>query len=130
MNKPLMIDFTGYNCANCRKTEDYIWSDEGIKNRLNNDVVLVELFADDDAELPDNEKKKVLFYGKERTLETVGDKWKYFEFQHYNAVQQPLYVIVDHNGKTLAGPRGYESGIEDYAKWMDEGIKKFKEQKK
>jgi thiol:disulfide interchange protein len=126
VNKPLMIDFTGHNCANCRKTEDYIWSDEKVVSILKNDVVLVSLYADEDTELPANEMKKVQWYGRERTLETVGEKWKYFEFQRYNAIAQPLYIIVDHNEKTLAGPRGYESGVDAYIDWMNSGISKFK----
>jgi len=126
VNKPLMIDFTGHNCANCRKTEDNIWSDEAVKSMLANDVVVVSLYCDEDTELPVSERKKVFFYGSEREIETVGMKWKYFQNERYKSVQQPLYVIVDHNEKILASPRSYKSGIEDYKAWLNLGVSNFK----
>jgi thiol:disulfide interchange protein DsbD len=127
--KPLMVDFTGHACANCRKTEDYIWPDPEVSKRLKNDVVLVSLYVDDKRSLPPAEHQKVFWYGQERTITTIGDKFKYMEETLYKQSTQPLYVLLDNNEKLLTTPRGYKSGIPDYIQWMDLGISKFKESK-
>jgi thiol:disulfide interchange protein DsbD len=127
--KPLMVDFTGHACANCRKTEDYIWPDPEVTKRLQNDVVLVSLYVDDKRSLDPKDFKKVFWYGQEREITTIGDKFKYMEETLYKQSTQPLYVILDHNEQLLSSPRGYKSGIPEYIKWMDEGINKFKSAK-
>jgi thiol:disulfide interchange protein DsbD len=124
--KPLMIDFTGHACANCRKTEDYIWPDAEVLKRLNNNVVLVSLYVDDKRELDPKEYQKVFWYGQEREITTIGDKFKYMEETLYKQSSQPLYVLVDHSEQLLNSPRGYKSGIQEYVRWMDEGINEFK----
>lgn len=126
VGKPLMIDFTGFQCANCRKTEDFIWPDAGVTQRLNNDVVLVSLFVDDKAELDPKDYMKVFWFGQEREITTIGDKFKYMEETLYKQSTQPLYVLIDHNEQLLNNPRGYKSGIPEYINWMDEGINEFK----
>jgi thiol:disulfide interchange protein DsbD len=125
-NKPLMVDFTGHACANCRKTEDYIWPNENIGKRLTNDVVLVSLFVDDKRQLNEKDFIKVFWYGQERVITTIGDKFKYLEEVKYNQSTQPLYVLLDSNEQLLNKPRGYKSGIEEYLLWLDEGIANFK----
>lgn len=127
--KPLMIDFTGHACANCRKTEDYIWPDPEVLKRLNNDLVLVSLYVDDKRELDQKDYQKVFWYGQERTITTIGDKFKYMEEVLYQQSSQPLYVLVDHSEKTLNTPRGYKSGIPEYIQWLDEGLTEFKKRK-
>lgn len=124
--KPLMIDFTGHACANCRKTEDYIWSDPEVLKRLNKDVVLVSLYVDDKRALDPKDYLKVFWYGKEREIKDIGDKFKYMEETLYKQSTQPLYVLIDMNEKILNIPRGYKSGSDDYVKWLDEGIMEFK----
>jgi thiol:disulfide interchange protein DsbD len=124
--KPLMVDFTGHACANCRKTEDYVWPDAEVTKRLNNDVVLVSLYVDDKRELDPKDYMKVQWYGKEREITDIGDKFKYMEEMLYGQSTQPLYVLLDHNEKLLAPVRGYNPGIPEYIKWMDEGIARFK----
>jgi thiol:disulfide interchange protein len=124
--KPLMVDFTGHACANCRKTEDYIWPDPEVTKRLKNNVVLVSLYVDDKRALDPKEYQKVFWYGQEREITTIGDKFKYMEETLYKQSTQPLYVLLDHNEKLLSAPRGYKSGIPAYIQWMDEGISKFK----
>ena len=125
IGKPLMVDFTGHACANCRKTEDYVWPDSEVTKRLNNDVVLVSLYVDDKRALDPKNYMKVNWYGKEREITDIGDKFKYMEETIYKQSTQPLYVILDHNEKPLNEPRGYNPSIQEYIKWMDKGISKF-----
>jgi thiol:disulfide interchange protein DsbD len=124
--KPLMVDFTGHACANCRKTEDYVWPDPEVTKRLNNEVVLVSLYVDDKRELDPKDYMTVQWYGKERQITDIGDKFKYLEETLYGQSTQPLYVLLDHDEKLLNPVRGYDPSIPDYIKWLDEGINKFK----
>lgn len=124
--KPLMIDFTGHACANCRKTEDYVWPDAEIVKRLNNDVVLVSLYVDDKRSLEPKDYMKVQWYGKDREITDIGDKYKYLEETKYGQSTQPLYVLLDQNEQPLNSVRGYDPDISAYIKWLDEGISEFK----
>ncbi len=126
VGKPLLIDFTGHACANCRKTEDYVWPDPEVIKRLNNDVVLVSLYVDDKRALDPKDVVTVNWYGKERELTDIGDKFKYMEESIYKQSTQPLYILVDGNEKQLNQMRGYNSSIEEYIKWLDEGIRNYK----
>jgi thiol:disulfide interchange protein len=126
VGKPLLIDFTGHACANCRKTEDYVWPDPEVTKRLNNDVVLVSLYVDDKRELDPKDYMTVEWYGKQRVIKDIGDKFKYMEEKSYGQSSQPLYVMVDANGKTINTIRGYDPSIEGYIKWLDEGVKNYK----
>jgi len=126
VGKPLMVDFTGHACANCRKTEDFIWPDDGVSTILTNDVVLVSLYVDDKRELNPNDFMNVFWYGQEREITTIGDKFKYMEETLYKQSTQPLYVLLDHNEQTLNAPRGYKSGIPEYINWLNEGVNEFK----
>ncbi|MCW3105238.1 MAG: Cytochrome c-type biosis protein DsbD, protein-disulfide reductase [Bacteroidetes bacterium] len=124
--KPLMVDFTGHACANCRKTEDKIWPDPEVLKRLNNNVVLVSLYVDDKRELDPKDYQKVFWYGQEREITTIGDKFKYMEETLYKQSSQPLYVLLDHSEQLLNSPRGYKSETPGYLQWLDEGINEFK----
>lgn len=126
VGKPLLIDFTGHACANCRKTEDYVWPDQEVTKRLNNDVVLVSLYVDDKRELAPNEFMTVHWYGKERQITDIGDKFKYMEEKVYGQSTQPLYVLVDGNEKVLAPIRGYNPSIPEYVTWLQKGIDNYK----
>jgi thiol:disulfide interchange protein DsbD len=126
LNRPLMVDFTGHACANCRKTEDYVWPDPEVKRILNEEVVLVSLYVDDKRELPPSQHQKVNWHGKERIIKDIGDKFKYMEETIFGQSTQPLYVILDHNGNRLTEPRGYDPDIQAYIRWLKEGIAKFK----
>lgn len=130
VGKPLMVDFTGHACANCRKTEDYVWPDAAVTKRLNNEVVLVSLYVDDKRALDPKDYMTVVWFGKEREITDIGDKFKYMEEMLYGQSSQPLYVLLDHNEKVLNKVRGYDPNIEDYINWLDEGISKFKEKNK
>jgi thiol:disulfide interchange protein DsbD len=129
VGKPLMVDFTGHACANCRKTEDNIWPDTEVSKRLNNSVVLVSLYVDDKRELDPKDFMKVKWYGEEREITDIGDKFKYLEETIYAQSTQPLYVLLDHNEKLLNPVRGYNASTPEYIKWLDEGINKFKSSK-
>ncbi len=130
VGKPLMVDFTGHACANCRKTEDYVWPDAEVTKRLNNEVVLVSLYVDDKRALDPKDFMTVVWFGKEREITDIGDKFKYMEEMLYGQSSQPLYVLLDHNEKVLNKVRGYDPNIEDYINWLDEGITKFKDKSK
>jgi thiol:disulfide interchange protein DsbD len=126
VGKPLLIDFTGHACANCRKTEDYVWPDAEVKNRLNNNVVLVSLYVDDKRELDPKDFMKVQWYGKEREITDIGDKFKYMEEKIYGQSTQPLYVLVDGNEIVLNPIRSYNPSISEYITWLDEGVANYK----
>lgn len=126
VGKPLLIDFTGHACANCRKTEDYVWPDPEVTKRLNNDVVLVSLYVDDKRELDPKDYMTVQWYGKERQITDIGDKFKYMQEKIYGQSTQPLYVLVDGNEQVLAPIRGYNPSIPEYITWLQNGISKYK----
>ncbi|MEP6932156.1 MAG: cytochrome c biogenesis protein CcdA [Flavobacterium sp.] len=125
VKKPIMLDFTGYACVNCRKMENNVWSDERILPILKNDVVLISLYVDDKRELPKNEQFKTAS-GDE--IITVGDKWTDFMISKYKTNTQPLYVITDLEGKNLhtSKPTISYVGVEEYLQWLKEGIANFK----
>lgn len=129
VHKPLMIDFTGHACANCRKTEDNVWPDADVAKRLNNEVVLVSLYVDDKRALDPKDHMTVQWYGKERQITDIGDKFKYMEETLYGQSTQPLYVMVDNNEKLLNNVRGYNPDIKAYIEWIDEGVNTFKTNK-
>lgn len=129
VGKPLMVDFTGHACANCRKTEDYVWPDAEVTKRLNTNVVLVSLYVDDKRQLDPKEYMKVQWYGKEREITDIGDKFKYMEETRYAQSTQPLYVLLDHNEKPLNALRGYDPSISAYIQWLDEGVNAFEKSK-
>jgi thiol:disulfide interchange protein len=124
--KPLLVDYTGHGCANCRKTEDYVWSDPELIKRLNNEVVLVSLYVDDKRALDPKDYMTVQWYGEEREITDIGDKFKYMEETLYGQSTQPLYVLLDHNEKKLVEVRSYNPSIPEYIQWMDRGIDAFK----
>ncbi|MNQ24793.1 Thiol:disulfide interchange protein DsbD precursor [compost metagenome] len=126
VNKPIMLDFTGYACVNCRKMENNVWSDERIFSILNNQIVLISLYVDDKRELPKSEHYISKITGAE--IETVGDKWTEFMISKYKTNTQPLYVLTDLEGNNLNQTKPTISyvGIEEYESWLKEGISKFK----
>ena len=124
VNKPLMIDFTGHSCANCRKTENTVWSNDKIKPMLKNDVVIVSLYCDDRELLPESEwKYSDVLKGK---IKTIGNKWSAYQIETYGQISQPLYIIQDHDGKDLTKAIGYTPNIDQYAKFMKGGLDNFK----
>ncbi|WP_224491070.1 thioredoxin family protein [Robertkochia flava] len=123
VNKPVLIDFTGHACVNCRKMEDNVWSDPNVLEVLNNDIVLVSLYVDDKRELPDGEENISKKTG--RKFRNIGQKWSEFQELRYNANAQPFYVLIDHNEENLTEPSAYNPNVEEYYNWLQEGIGKF-----
>lgn len=124
VNKPVMIDFTGHACVNCRKMETVVWSDPRILNRIRQDYILVQLYVDDKTELPENEKFKSAYSGKEIT--TIGNKWSDFQASVFEANSQPYYVLLDLNEKPLIDPQGAEYDVEIFKDFLDKGLNEFR----
>lgn len=123
-NKPIMIDFTGFSCVNCRKMEENVWSDPAILNIINNDYILVSLYVDDKTELPEGQQYTSQATGSK--IETYGDKWSDMETSLYKSNTQPLYVLVDARGNILTPQRGYTPDIGQYKEFLEAGVANFK----
>jgi thiol:disulfide interchange protein DsbD len=126
VNKPVLLDFTGWACVNCRKMETLVWTDPQIDSKLRNDVVLISLYVDDKRSLPDGEKKTKTLGDKTYNIKTIGSKWSYFQASKFNINSQPYYVLLDTSGNTLSISEGYSPNINTYNKFLDEGIQKFR----
>ncbi|MBL4745423.1 MAG: thioredoxin family protein [Flavobacteriaceae bacterium] len=124
VNKPALVDFTGHACVNCRKMEDYVWSQEKVLSVLNNDIVLISLYVDDKRKLPKDEQYISEHTGKK--IRTIGNKWSEFQTINYKANAQPYYVLVDGNAKQLNAPSAYNTDVDSYYQWLMEGINNFK----
>ena len=122
--KPVMIDFTGYGCVNCRKMELSVWTDPKVSKLLNDDYVLITLYVDEKEKLP--EPIKVIENGKERTLRTVGDKWSYLQRLKFGANTQPFYVLIDNEGMPLNKSYSYDEDVDKYVEFLEAGLKNYK----
>ena len=122
--KPVMLDFTGYGCVNCRKMELAVWTDEKVSDLIENDYVLITLFVDDKTPLP--EHVKVMDNGKERTLRTVGDKWSYLQRVKFGANAQPFYVLIDNDGNPLNKSYSFDEDVDKYVDFLETGLKNYK----
>lgn len=123
VNKPLLLDFTGKTCVNCRKMEDNVWSIGEIKDMLVNDYVLVSLYVDLRKDLPEDQVYISEETGKK--IRNVGQKWADFQLTRYQIQGQPYYVLLDSNEEVLNAPRGFDLDVDDYKTWLDEGLKNF-----
>lgn len=129
--KPVMIDFTGHACVNCRKMEQSVWSDPEIKKMLAQDVVVISLYVDERTKLPESEQKEVTYPdGRTKKLRTVGNKWAYKQIVEYGANSQPLYIVQDYNGNDLTKTANYQDHKEVpvFKAWLKGGIDSFKKQ--
>ncbi len=122
--KPVMIDFTGYGCVNCRKMELAVWTDPKVSQILNDDYVLITLYVDEKTKLP--EPIKIMENGTERTLRTVGDKWSYLQRSKFGANAQPFYVLIDNEGKPLNTSYSYDEDIDKYIEFLQTGLENYK----
>nr|WP_297307240.1 thioredoxin family protein [uncultured Flavobacterium sp.] len=122
-NKPVLLDFTGHACVNCRKMEEHVWSETDVLAKLQNDVVLISLYVDDKEYLPENEQYVSKTTGK--SIKTIGNKWSDFQIERYQANAQPYYIILDNEGNNLNKPVGYTPDKEEYLNWLTEGISKY-----
>lgn len=120
--KPILIDFTGHTCVNCRKMEENVWIESEVQERLKNDYVLISLYVDDRRELPEEEQFRT---ESGKLINTIGEKWSHFQTEKFKANSQPYYVLLDHNGELLAKPRGYDPDVEEYILFLDQGVEVF-----
>ncbi len=126
VGKPILLDFTGWGCVNCRKMEEQVWSDPKVLEILRNDVVLISLYVDERAKLPKEEQYVSELTGDE--VRTVGKKWSEFQREHYKSNSQPQYVLINHESMSpLNGTTAYDPDIQLYVDWLEEGISKFEQ---
>ena len=126
-NKPVMIDFTGFGCVNCRKMEASVWINPKVSDMINNDYVLISLYVDD--KTPLTAPVKIIENGKERTLRTVGDKWSYLQRVKFGANAQPFYVLLDNEGRPLNKSYAYNEDIDKYIQFLQTGLDNYKKEK-
>ena len=123
-NKPVLIDFTGYGCVNCREMEAAVWYDPRVKNIIDNEYVLISLYVDDKEKLP--EVLEIEEYGKTRKLRTIGDKWSYLQRSKFGANAQPFYVLLDNNGQPIAPSYAYDKNVDKYIDFLKKGLEEYK----
>lgn len=126
--KPVMIDFTGHACVNCRKMEADVWSTRQVLDIIGNGYVLIQLYVDDKTELAENEKYVSKFSGK--NIKTIGNKWSDFQASKYNANSQPFYVLLDNEGNMLVKPQGANYNADQFAAFLNSGIEAYKKASK
>ena len=121
--KPVLVDFTGFGCVNCRKMEASVWTDPSVADKLTKDYVLISLYVDDKTPLP--QPMEVTFNGEKRTLRTVGDKWSYLQASKFGANAQPFYVAIDNEGKPLAAAFSFKEDISAYLDFLNTGLANY-----
>ena len=128
VGKPVMIDFSGYGCVNCRKMEASVWIDPNVKHMLEEDYVLITLMVDEKAPL--KEPIEIMENGgKGQAPDTVGDKWSYFQRMKFGANAQPFYVLLDHQGKPLAPSYAFNEDVSAYLNFLKSGLSEFDKRK-
>lgn len=129
VNKPLIVDFTGHNCVNCRRMEQSVWGEPGVIEILRDSVVIASLHVDERIDLPEEEQKEVTFpNGRKKFLKTFGDKWTFKQVSEYKVTAQPYYIFQNSKGEDLDnGPADYQNhrGVEDFKKWLQEGMEDY-----
>ena len=127
IGKPVMLDFTGWACVNCRKMEEQVWSDNEVKRMLTEDVVLISLYVDERTKLPKEQQYETTIAGKKKKVRTVGDQWMVLQAERYKTNSQPYYVVIDHDENQL----GVAANYQDYGKvdlfknWLQDGLNAF-----
>ncbi len=123
--KPVLLDFTGYGCVNCRKMEAAVWTDSRVQEIINGDYVLISLYVDE--KTPLQKPEVVVENGEERKLRTIGDKWSYLQRYKFGANAQPFYVLVDNEGTPLNKSYSYDEDVPSYVEWLEKGLKNYKD---
>ena len=126
MNRPILLDFTGKACVNCRKMEADVWSDARVKNLLSNEFVVVELYVDFREKLPESEQYTT---PEGKSIRTVGQKWTDYQIRRFGSNSQPYYVITDPDDRVIAPTRAYDTDVEAYLAWLNEALETFRAQK-
>ncbi len=128
INKPVVLDFTGHACVNCRKMEEQVWSAANVKNTLANDVVLISLYVDERIELPKEQQYETTMAGKTKKVKTTGDKWMVLQANSYGTNSQPYYVFLNHDEETLVENANYQDygTVDLFTDWLGRGLQEFK----
>jgi thiol:disulfide interchange protein DsbD len=127
-NKPLFIDFTGHGCVNCREMEANVWSNPEVLKRLRNDYIVVALYVDDRKDLPQSDWVTSTYDGKVKN--TVGKKFADFQITRFKVNSQPYYVLLDNKGELLNKPKAYDLNVDNFIKFLDDGVAAFKKNTK
>jgi thiol:disulfide interchange protein len=130
-NKPVLVDFTGHSCTNCRRMEDNVWSQDKVFTLINDDYILVSLYVDDSEVLPEDKQGEITINNsdgsqKQKKIKTVGDKWATFETLRFGKVSQPFYVLLSPDGYLLTNPKSYTPDVQAYADWLQCGLDAYK----
>jgi thiol:disulfide interchange protein DsbD len=123
--KPLLLDFTGWACVNCRKMEEQVWPNAEVARILNEEVVLVSLYVDERKELPEAEQRVETYGGKDFKIRNVGNKWSYLQASRFDRNAQPFYVMLDHSENQIGGSAGYDPDPELFIAFLNEGLRAF-----
>ena len=128
VNKPIMLDFTGWACVNCRKMEEQVWSDDEVKKILADDLVLISLYVDERTRLPVDQQYETTLAGKSKKVKTIGDKWMVLQANKYGTNSQPYYVFLDHSETLLIEPANYQDygTVSLFKDWLNRGMLEFK----
>ena len=128
INKPVVLDFTGHACVNCRKMEEQVWSAAHVKNTLANDVVLISLYVDERIDLPKEQQYETTMAGKTKKVKTTGDKWMVLQANSYGTNSQPYYVFLNHDEETLVENANYQDygTVDLFTDWLNRGLQEFK----
>ena len=126
VNKPVMIDFSGFGCVNCRKMEASVWTDPKVKQMLENDYVLITLMVDDKTKLP--QPIEIQENGKTRKLKTIGDKWSYLQRSKFGSNAQPFYILLNDEGQPLGHSYAFNEDVSKYIQFLQNGLKEFKKE--
>ncbi len=128
--KPLMLDFTGWACVNCRKMEENVWSQDEVKERLQKDYIVVSLYVDEKADLPEADQYEYVINGRKKKVRTVGDKWAHFQISCFGSNAQPKYILLNHNEEMLKKQTvGYDPDVSKFVNFLDAGLENFKNNK-
>jgi len=125
-NMPMLVDFSGYGCVNCRKMEATVFADSTVKDLIDKNYIFVQLFVDDRTKVPEGTEKVVEVNGKKKTLSTLGELWSHLQAVKFGANSQPFYVLVDCNENLLAEPYTYDEDVEKFVAWLNKGVESFK----
>jgi thiol:disulfide interchange protein DsbD len=123
--KPMLLDFTGWACVNCRKMEEQVWSDPEVAKMLTQEVVLVSLYVDDRTALPESEHRVEEYGGKDFRVKTIGNKWSYLQASRFDRNAQPFYVMIDHDGNHIGGSAGYDPDADLFIDFLKDGLSEF-----
>ncbi|MDG2425636.1 MAG: cytochrome c biogenesis protein CcdA [Flavobacteriales bacterium] len=124
-NKPMLLDFTGWACVNCRKMEEQVWTDPRVANMLNNDVILVSLYVDERTKLDEADYRDETYGGKSFKIRTIGKKWSYMQADRFGTNAQPFYALIDLNGEHIGGTAGYDPDPDPFVKFLKKELATF-----